>query len=150
MDITHYGGNYFLTLISCWSPVLRFGDHWHDKTRQLSYVFYERGTPEKILADNGTAFCSQQARRFLSEWGVRLRSAYVPSGIDITERSHHSVKRIAAHHRGDNVLVQCYAEGQRVPGNRTRIWHLYVPGWSKGNLTFCSHLTTRRYAGYML
>ena len=103
MDITHYSGKPFLTLIDC-GPT-RFAV-WRQMTRQdsanvvrqLSSVFYERGAPEEILTDNDAAFCSQQVRQLLEEWGVRLRlrCAHVPSGNGIVERSHRSIKRIAA------------------------------------------------------
>ena len=65
---------------------------------ELESIFYERGPPEEILTDNDTAFCSMEFRRFIDEWGVRLRHrcAYVLSGNSIAERCHRSVKRIAA------------------------------------------------------
>ena len=103
MDITHYGGKHFLTLIDCgptrfavWRPLLRQDSS--SVIRQLESVFCERGPPEEVLTDNDTAFCSQQFRQFLAEWGVRLRlrCAYVPSGNGIAERCHRSIKRIAA------------------------------------------------------
>ena len=65
---------------------------------ELESIFYERGPPEEILTDNDTAFCSMGFRRFVDEWGIRLKHqcAYVPSGNGIAERFHRSVKRIAA------------------------------------------------------
>ena len=103
MDVTHYGSQHFLTLIDC-GPT-RFAI-WRLLVRQdsssviceLESIFYERGPPEEILTDNDTAFCSMEFRRFVDEWGIRLRHrcAYVPSGNSIAERCHRSVKRIAA------------------------------------------------------
>ena len=51
----------------------------------------------EILADNGTAFTSEQFRKFADSWGVRLRfrCAYVASGNGIIERNHRSVKTIS-------------------------------------------------------
>ena len=78
MGITHYGSQHFLTLIDCgptrfaiWRPLVR-----HDSSsviRELESIFYERGLPEEILTDNDTAFCSMEFRRFIEEWGIRLR-----------------------------------------------------------------------------
>ena len=99
MDITHYGSQHFLTLIDCrpmrfaiWCPLVR------QVIRELESIFYERGPPEEILTDDNTAFCSMEFRRFVDEWGIRLRHrcTYVPSGNSIAERCHQSVKRIVA------------------------------------------------------
>ena len=69
MDIVHHNGEHFLTLIDCgpsrfavWQPLCR-----RDATtviRQLESVFLEHGPPTEILADNGTAFTSEQFRKF--------------------------------------------------------------------------------------
>ena len=103
MDITHYGGKHFLSLIDCgpsrfamWRPI-RCQDSG-TVARQLEAVFYERGPPNEILTDNDTAFTSRSFRNFLEEWGVRLRlrCAYAPSGNGIVERCHWTIKTIAA------------------------------------------------------
>ena len=103
MDITHHNGEHFLTLIDCgpsrfavWRPLRR--QDATAVTRQLESVFLERGPPTEILTDNGTAFTSEQFRKFVDSWGVRLRfrCAYVPSGNGIIERNHRTVKTIAA------------------------------------------------------
>ena len=84
------------------TPDLQSGNHCYTKTtsviRQLESVFYERGPPEEILTHNDTAFRSKQFKYFQDEWGIqlRLRCAHVPSGNNIVERCHQSVKRIAA------------------------------------------------------
>ena len=103
MDVTHYGSQHFLTLIDCgptrfaiWRPLVRQDSS--SVIRELESIFYKRGPPEEILMDNDTAFCSMEYRRFVDEWGIRLRHrcAYRPSGNGIAERCHRSVKRIAA------------------------------------------------------
>ena len=103
MDITHYGSQHFLTLTDCgptrfaiWRPLVRQDSS--SVIRELESIFYERGPPEEILTDNDTAFCSMEFRRFVEEWGIRLRHrcAYVPSGNSIAERCYQSVKRIVA------------------------------------------------------
>ena len=103
MDIAHHNGEHFLMLINCsssrfavWRPLCR-----QDATaviRQLESVFLERGPPMEILTDNGTAFASEQFRKFADSWDVRLRfwCTYVPSGNGIIERNHRTVKTIAA------------------------------------------------------
>ena len=104
MDIAHHNGEHFLTLIDCgpsrfavWWPL-----HQQDATgviRQLESVFLERAPPRtEILADNGTAFTSEQFRKFADSWGIHLwfRCAYMPSGNGIIGRNHRTVKTIAA------------------------------------------------------
>ena len=103
MDIAHHNGEHFLMLINCgpsrfavWWPLRR-----QDVTaviRQLESVFLEHGPPTEILADNGTAFISEQFRKFADIWGVRLRfrCAYMPHRNGIIEWNHRTVKTIAA------------------------------------------------------
>ena len=52
----------------------------------------------EILTDNDTAFTSKDFREFARNWDVhlRFRCAYSPSGNGIVERSHRTVKTIAA------------------------------------------------------
>ena len=100
MDVTHYGSQHFLTLIDCeltrfviWCPLVR-----QDSSSvicELVSIFYERGPPKEILTDNDTAFCSMEFRRFVDEWGIRLRD-WCAMCHGIAERCHRSVKRIAA------------------------------------------------------
>ena len=103
MDITHHEGQHYLTLIDCgptrfaiWRALRRQDSA--SVTRELEAVFFERGAPVEILTDNDTAFCSRAFEEFRQEWGfrLRLRCAYVPSGNGIAERSHRTIKRIAA------------------------------------------------------
>lgn len=106
MDITHYNGHHFLTLIDCgpsrfaiWR-LLRRQDNV-SVIEQLEQVFFERGPPQEILTDNDSAFRSESFRNFSEQWGValRFRCAHVPSGNGIVERSHRTVKRIASRKR---------------------------------------------------
>ena len=100
MDVTHYQGRHYLSLIDCGPS--RFSI-WRHLRRQdaanvvshLESLFCKRGAPAEMLVDNDTAFRSKVFRGFLSEWGVRLhfRCAHVPSGNGIVERCHRSVKR---------------------------------------------------------
>uniref|UniRef100_A0A5S6QA32 Integrase catalytic domain-containing protein n=1 Tax=Trichuris muris TaxID=70415 RepID=A0A5S6QA32_TRIMR len=69
-----------------------------DVVQELEAVFWERGAPEELLADNDTAFKSKTFVQLMARWGVnlRFRCAYVPSGNGIAERCHRTVKVIAA------------------------------------------------------
>ena len=103
MDITHHNGENFLTIIDCgpsrfaiWQP-LRQQDA-PTVIRQLKNVFLKRGPSMEILTDNDTAFTSKDFREIARNWDVHLqfRCAYSPSGNRIVERSHRTVKTIAA------------------------------------------------------
>ena len=101
MDITHVNGCHYLTLIACGST--RFAV-WRRLRRQdtASVIeqleFWECGAPAEMLTDNDTAFRSGAFTRFAERRAMRgrFRCAYVASGNGIAERSHRSVKRIAA------------------------------------------------------
>ena len=106
MDVTHLGGRHYLTLIDCgpsrfaiWRP-LSCQDA-ASIVRQLETVFCERGAPVELLTDNATTFSGETFSRFAERWGVRMRfrCAYVPAGNGIVERSHRTIKRIAARTR---------------------------------------------------
>ena len=106
MDVTHLGGRHYLTLIDCgpsrfaiWRP-LSCQDA-ASIVRQLETVFCERGAPVELLTDNATNFSGETFSRFTERWGVRMRfrCAYVPAGNGIVERSHRTIKRIAARTR---------------------------------------------------
>ena len=85
MDITHYGGNHFLPLSTVGLHILQSG--------QPLSIFFEPGASRD---DNDPAFCSQQIKQFLQEWGLQRQCAYVSLGNDIAERSHCSIKKIEA------------------------------------------------------
>ena len=103
MDITHYRGLHYLSLIDHGSSrftvwrLLRRQDS-ASVIQQLENVFCERGAPSEVLTDNDTAFRSSAFQEFARRWGikVRYRCAYAPSGNGIVERCHRTVKRIAA------------------------------------------------------
>ena len=102
IDITHFQGQSYLTVIDCGPS--RFSI-WRSLRRtdsaciveRLAEIFYERGAPAELLADNDTAFRSRIFAAFASRWGVniRFRAVYRPSGNSIVERSHRTVKVIA-------------------------------------------------------
>ena len=103
MDITHYRGHHYLTLIDCgpsrfavWKELRHQGSD--EVCRVLETVFFERSAPTEILTDNDTAFRGARFQNFAERWGIRIRyrCAYVPSGNAIAERSHRQVKRTAA------------------------------------------------------
>ena len=103
MDMTHYRGETYLTLIDCgpsrftiWRP-LRLQTS-AAVVAQLESVFWERGAPSELLTDNDPAFRSRRFRALAVRWGVkvRFRCAHVPSGNSVIERCHRSVKVIAA------------------------------------------------------
>ncbi|KFD47469.1 hypothetical protein M513_11630 [Trichuris suis] len=103
MDVTHFGGRPYLTLIDCgpsrfaiWRPLRLHTSA--DVVGQLETVFYERGAPEQLLTDNDTAFRSKAFAQLAARWDVRMRfrCAHVPSGNGIVERCHRTVKVIAA------------------------------------------------------
>ncbi|KFD59929.1 hypothetical protein M514_27900 [Trichuris suis] len=82
MDVTHVGGHSYLTLIDS------------GPSRSIPV----RGAPEEILADNDTAFRSRLLEQLAERWNVRVRfrCAHNPSGNDIVERCHRTVKVIVA------------------------------------------------------
>ena len=102
IDITHYKGVPYLTLVDCGPG--RFA-MWRALTREtaecikveLAEIFMERGPLNEVLMDNGTAFHSECLTQFFYEWNVNMffRAAYRASGNGIVERNHRTVKRIA-------------------------------------------------------
>ena len=103
MDITHFRGRSYLSLIDCgpsrfsvWRP-LRMQTS-AAVIEQLEAVFWERGAPEELLTDNDPAFRSRQFETFAAQWSVkvRYRCAHSPSGNGTVERCHRTVKVIAA------------------------------------------------------
>ncbi|KFD68478.1 hypothetical protein M514_10174 [Trichuris suis] len=65
---------------------------------QLESIFLERSAPDELLADNDLAFRSCEVAMLAERWGTcsPLQMCHAPSGNGITERSHRSVKVIAA------------------------------------------------------
>ena len=106
MDVTHLGGRHYLTLIDCgpswfaiWRPLSC--QDGVSIVQQLETVFCERGAPVELLTDNATTFSGETFSRFAERWGVRMRfrCAYVPADNGIVERSHRTIKCIAARTR---------------------------------------------------
>ena len=103
IDITHYTGNNFLTLINCgpswhtiWQPL-----HWQDSAsvvHQLKSIFWKQGPPVELLMDNDKAFTSNDFYQFVKRWSINLhyRCIYAPARNGIEEQSHQSIKTIAA------------------------------------------------------
>ena len=91
MDITHYGGRHFLTLIDCgpsrfsiWRPLRRQDSV--SVIEQFEHISFERGPPKEILTDNDSAFRSEPFRSYSEQWDalmsrqvmVLLSAAIVP------------------------------------------------------------------------
>ena len=103
IDITHFKAQAYLTIVDCgpsrfslWRALRRMDAA--SVLERLEQIFYERGAPAELLADNDTAFRSRNFAAFASRWGVslRFRAVYRPSGNSIVERNHRTVKVIAA------------------------------------------------------
>ena len=103
MDVTYFGQQLYLTLIDCgpshfaiWKPL--YCQDSANIIKQLEMVFCERGLPIELLTDNGAALCGQRFAEFAWTWGVHVwfRYTHVPSENGIVERSHYTIKHIAA------------------------------------------------------
>lgn len=103
LDVTHYRGKSYLTMIDCgpsrfalWREVR--SENAVDVSFHMEQVFRERGPPDEVLMDNSTAFRSFRVAELCREWNVnrRFRAAYRPEGNSIVERSHRTIKRMAA------------------------------------------------------
>ena len=103
VDVTHYEGLPYLTMVDCgpgrfilWR--LLNGETAVEICRVLDTLFYERGPVSEILMDNAMAFRSREMEELLDKWGIRpvFRAAHRPSGNGIVERSHRTIKAMAA------------------------------------------------------
>ena len=108
VDVTHYEGSPYLTLVDCgpgrfaiWRKLRR--ETGEEVANHMELTFRERGSPDELLSDNGPCFKSRVFVDMLSKWKVRhvLSCAYRPSGNGIVERNHRTVKRMAARVGGD-------------------------------------------------
>ena len=76
MDVTHYGGKSYLTLIDGGPSQFSLWRSLKLQTSasiiQLEAVFFERGAPEELLTDNDTAFHSRMFAEFARTWGVNI------------------------------------------------------------------------------
>lgn len=103
MDITHYKGAHFLTLIDCGPTLFTIWRRLHQQDAAsmislLKALFCKRGLLAEILMDNDTTFHSSLFKNFLNKWGVQLQfcCAHVPLDNGIIKQCHRTVKRIAA------------------------------------------------------
>ena len=106
IDVTHYHGQSYLSVIDCgpsrycvWRLLRRANAA--EVVSHLEQLFYERGAPEEILADNDTVFRGRQVAALSARWRIslRFRAVHEPSGNGVVERCHRSVKVIAARRR---------------------------------------------------
>lgn len=106
IDVTHHAGKSFLSVIDCgpsrfslWRPLRRADAS--TVVQQLEGVFYERGAPSELLCDNDTVFRGRSFAAFAARWNVtlRFRAVHEPGGNGVVERSHRTVKVIAARKR---------------------------------------------------
>lgn len=108
VDITHYEGSPYLTLVDCGPGRFAIWRKLRDETGKevathMELTFRERGLPQELISDNGPCFRSGVFSELLSKLGVQhlLSCAYRASGNGIVERNHRTVKRMAARVRGD-------------------------------------------------
>ncbi|XP_043215697.1 uncharacterized protein LOC122378555 [Amphibalanus amphitrite] len=106
MDVTHHQGRSYLTVIDCgptrftvWRPLGRADAV--EVTGHLEQIFFERGAPKEILADNDTVFRGRRLASLVARWGIalRFRAVHEPGGNGVVERCHRTVKVIAARRR---------------------------------------------------
>ena len=106
MDVTHYQGRSFLTVIDCgptrftiWRPLGRTDAV--EVAGHLEQIFLERGAPKEILSDNDTVFRGRRLASLAARWGIalRFRAVHEPGGNGVVERCHRTVKAIAARRR---------------------------------------------------
>ena len=109
-DVMHFRGRLYLRLVDCGPSRFAIWRQLRYESAacviaELSSIFFKRGPPSELLADNATAFHSRAFFAIASEWGtrVRYRAAHVSSGNGIVERGHRdrSVKVIAARKERD-------------------------------------------------
>ena len=141
IDVTHYNGAHFLSMVDCGPSRFTVWRRLPDETassalRHLRQVMLEHGPVAELLMDNATIFRSGAMEEFAKEWGIalRFRAAYVPSGNGIVERNHRTIKRIAA--RGGispeeavfwyNTTPRSGTDATTVPtyGHGRRVWRL--------------------------
>ena len=97
------GSQLYLTIINCGPFCFTIWRLLHRQDiasiiHQLESISYDWSPPAKILTDNSVAFSTEQFSQFLRKWGMWLQfqCAYTPVGNGIVERSHQSIKVIAA------------------------------------------------------
>ena len=102
LDVTHYRGKLYLTMVDCGPGRLAIWREIGAETadiigRVLTGVFLERGPVGEVLMDNSATFRSQGLESMLDKWNVKrcFRAAYRPSGNGIVERHHRTIKALA-------------------------------------------------------
>ncbi|XP_067939140.1 uncharacterized protein [Watersipora subatra] len=139
IDVTHYGGQVFLSMVDCRPSRFAIWRRLPSETAahivaQLRTVVIERGPCDELLMDNSMALRSATVAQFADEWGIslRFRATYAPSGNGIVERNHRTIKGIAERGRISpeeatfwyNVTPRKGTDGGSVPSN-----NLYQYGW---------------------
>ena len=104
IDITHYRGGAYLSMIDCGPGRLAIWRELHAESasavaEELEKVMLERGPVMEVIMDNGTVFRSEIFQTMLKKkkWKIRsyYRAAYMPRGNRIVEWHHQMVKAIA-------------------------------------------------------
>ena len=103
IDTTHFEGRPYLTIVDCGPGRFVLWRELRTETaveicKILDTLFYERGPVSEVLMDNALAFTSQEMELVLDKWGIRshFRGAHRASGNGIVERSHRTIKAMAA------------------------------------------------------
>lgn len=142
IDVTHYGGRCYLTMIDCGPS--RFAIWRRIPTESsmavctvLRQIFRERGPPQELLSDNGAALRSHEISQLCEEWSVRqiFRAAHRPSGNGIVERHHRTVKAAAARGRLEpedvvfwyNALPMVGVDSATIPAEQTYTYSWRIP-----------------------
>ena len=106
IDVTHYNGNHFSTLIDCGPSRYAIWRLLHRQdsaivVHQLESIFRERDPLVELLMNNDTAFIRNNFKQLVKRWGINrhYRCAYAPAENGIVQRSHRSIKTIATRKR---------------------------------------------------
>src|SRR5678815_3553880 len=93
IDVTHYKGKHYLSLVDCGPSRLAIWKVLNNETareiiRKLEEVLVERGPMKQLMMDNGTAFRSTDVERLCKKWNIErvFRAANRASGNAIVER----------------------------------------------------------------
>lgn len=146
VDVTHFNGSCYLSMIDCGPGRFAIWRKLRDESSEsilpeLREVFRERGPPEQLLMDNGSAFRSSAVVDLLKLWGVKsvYRCAYKPEGNSIVERHHRTIKRMAARANGDplqmvfwyNVTPKESSRAESLPSASVHNYDWRLPGISE-------------------
>ncbi len=144
VDVTHYRGMRFFTLVDCGPSRFAIWRRISAETAAaistvLRQIFRERGPPMEILSDNGAAFRSRELSHLCKDWDVRqiFRAAHRPSGNGIVERHHRTVKAAATRGRLEpedvvfwyNALPTKGIDAETIPAERTYTYKWRIPGF---------------------